>query len=74
MDRYQQIIREELAKAGHVGMDPRWIEGYMRLDHGTLDALSRAQFARETREIAEMIAEAGGHSDEPERLARSYRL
>jgi len=70
---YQQIIREELAKAGHVGMDPRWIEGYMRLDHGTLDALSRGQFAHETREIAEGIV-ATGTQAEAESLARSYGL
>lgn len=70
---YQQIIREELAKAGHVGLDPRWIEGYMRLDHGTLDALSRAQFARETREIAEGIVVTATQA-EAESLARSYGL
>lgn len=47
---YQQMIKERLAKMGHIGKyDPRHIEAYMRLEHPTLDGLSSRQFDDEIR-------------------------
>lgn len=48
MTNYQQAIRESMAKQGRVGAaDPRHVEAWMRVEHGTLDALSAGQFDRE---------------------------
>ena len=44
---YYQAIREEIARQGHIGIDHRHVEGYMRLEHSTLDGLSRSQFSKE---------------------------
>lgn len=44
---YQQTIREEIARQGHIGIDPRHVEGYMRLEHPTLDGLTKSQFNKE---------------------------
>lgn len=44
---YFETIRSEIARQGHVGVDPRHVEAYMRLEHSTLDGLSRSQFASE---------------------------
>ncbi len=68
---YQQMIREECAKQGHVGMNPKLIEAWMRLEHGCLDGLSNRQFADEVA-IAIQLVKA-----EPEasaKLAKSYGL
>ena len=43
----RERIREEIAKQGHIGVNPRHVEAYIRLEHPTLGHLSRAQFARE---------------------------
>jgi len=29
---YQQAIREEIARQGHIGIDPRHVEAYMRME------------------------------------------
>lgn len=68
---YQQMIREECARQGHVGMDPKLIEAWMRLEHGCLDGLSKRQFDDEVA-IAIQLVKA-----EPEasaKLARSYGI
>lgn len=39
--------------------DPRHVEAYIRLEHGTLDALSREQFSREVRISCACIDTAG---------------
>jgi len=45
---YEAVIRECLAAAGLVGRyDPRHVEAWMRLEHPTLDHLSREDFAHE---------------------------
>lgn len=73
MSAYRDMIREAMAKAGRVGAaDPRHIEGWMRLEHGTLDGLSAAQLASEVKIALECI-EAGPLADS-ESLASSYGL
>ena len=70
---YQQMIREILAKQGHVGQyDARHVEAFMRLEHSTLDGLSRAQFAAEVKIAHACIDKCG--RDGAESLARSYGL
>jgi hypothetical protein len=70
---YQSLIREILARNGYVGRyDPRHVEAYMRIEHSTLDGLSRAQFAAEV-EICRQCVDAGG-PDGAERCARSFGL
>ena len=73
MSSYGEIIRETLARDGQIGrFDVRHIEAWMRLEHSTLDGLSRGQFTSEVRIAAECV-EAGPLADS-ESLARSYGL
>ncbi len=59
MNSYQRMIREALAMAGHIGAaDPRHVEGWMRLEHGCLDGLSRGQFISEVTIALDCIATA----------------
>lgn len=45
---YTQLIRETLAAVGVVGRyDPHDVEAWMRVEHGTLDALIPAAFRAE---------------------------
>lgn len=68
---YEQLIREALAEQGAIGKyDPRHIEAFMRLEHSTLDGLSRGQFASEVSTARVCIDEGG--RDGAESLARSY--
>lgn len=68
---YDQTIREVLAEIGQVGAaDPRHIEGYMRLEHPTLDGLARWQFRAEV-EIALACIAADG-LENAEACAQSY--
>ena len=69
---YQQLIREIVAKQGRIGVDPRHVEGWMRVEHGTLDALSRRDFEREVA-ISISCIDASGVG-ESEKLALSYAL
>jgi hypothetical protein len=69
---YQQMIREELARIGRLGVDPRHVEGFLRIEHSTLDGLDVATFRREVKVACECIDAAG--RDISERLARSYAL
>ncbi|MDP2361965.1 MAG: hypothetical protein Q8O14_14645 [bacterium] len=41
---YQKAIEEELARQGRIGTNPRWVEGWMRLECGTL-AMGRVKRA-----------------------------
>jgi hypothetical protein len=68
---YQQMIRQELAHEGHIGLDPRHVEAWMRLEHGTLDALSGIEFQQEVAAVVDCILVDGPAS---ERLAQSYGL
>jgi hypothetical protein len=69
---YEQVIREEAAKAGLVGqVDPRHVEGWMRLEYGTLNHLPRETFAEYVQVTLECEKEAPGSS---EQLAQSFGL
>lgn len=71
--QYQPIIRRIMAEIGLIGAaDPRHVEGWMRLEHGCLDGLSRSQFTQEV-EIALGCIASGPVSDS-ESLANSYGL
>ncbi len=73
MSIYQQMIRETMARTGHEGAaDPRHVEGWMRLEHPTLDGLSHAQFDVEVRIALECVAAAP--LADSEALATSYGL
>lgn len=53
---YTQMIRETMAKLGRVGAaDPRWVEAWMRLEHGCLDGLGADQFRAEVKIALECI-------------------
>lgn len=69
---YQQYIREDLARIGKIGVDPRHVEGWMRLEFGTLDHLSKERFRLEVELAVQCIEEAG--VKDSEELALSYGL
>ena len=69
---YQRTIIEILATAGRPEIDPRHIEGYMRLGHSTLDGLSKRQFTEEV-ELGIMCVDMDGF-DNAEKNAQSYAL
>lgn len=68
MSLYQQHIRE-LAPDEY---EPRHVEAFMRLEHGTLDHLPREQFVREVEIGCACIDEAG--HEHAEACARSFGL
>lgn len=73
VSQYAEAIREDLAASGHIGKyDPRHIEGFMRLEHSTLDGLDARQFRAEV-EVARQCVDLGG-SDAAEECALSYGL
>jgi hypothetical protein len=63
---YGQLISEFLNGRDY---DPRHIEGYMRLQYGTLDHLSREDFKREVEIGVACINQDGAAKSE--RLAQS---
>ena len=69
---YQQTIREMAAALGYVGVDPRHVEAWMRLEHSTLDGLSRGRF-RDEVEIAIACIRSGG-IQASESLAQSFGM
>jgi hypothetical protein len=69
MTGYTQQIRETLAKLGHIGVNPRHVEGWMRLQHGCLDGLSTSQFRAEVKIALECIA--ASTPEQNESLAQS---
>jgi len=69
---YQGTIAKELARMGRTSIDPRHIEGFMRLEFGTLDHLCIERFREEVRIGVECV-DVGGR-EEAERLAMSYGL
>jgi hypothetical protein len=69
---YTMLIREHAALLGFAGTNPAHIEAWMRTEHGTLDALSPAQFRTEVLvAIACVRAAAPAENDA---LADSYGL
>jgi len=69
---YQRIIREHLAKLGHIGRNPRHVEAWMRLEHRTFDALSPNQFRAEVDMAVSNMDEC--LDEDSEALARSFCL
>lgn len=70
---YHQTFREVLAEAGMIGVDPRWAEGWARLEWGTLDHLSRPDLVRFVCEMREALT-SPAYREQSESLARSYGL
>ena len=71
---YRQLIDSivtGIRGAGH-GIDPRWVEAYMRLEHSTLDGLSRMEFFAEVKICLECIDSSG--PENAEALAESMGL
>lgn len=68
---YRKMIEERLAEIGSLA-DPRHVEGWMRLERGTLDALSPAEFAAEVKAAAGCCADAT--LEQSEDIARSFGL
>lgn len=52
---YQDLIREDLAAIGEVGVSPRFVEAWMRVQHDTLDSLSPRMFRREVKIAAACV-------------------
>ena len=69
---YRTRILEQLAKLGRIGVDPAHVEGWMRLEHSTLDGLSREAFAREALIAVECIDQSATRANDE--LAQSYGL
>lgn len=68
---YREMIVGRLAEIGSLA-DPRHVEGWMRLEHGTLDGLSPEQFTAEVRAAAACCADMT--IAESEDLAQSFGL
>lgn len=69
---YQQMIRRLLDKDYRIGIAPRHIEAWMRLEHGCLDGLSESQFRSEVKTAIECII--ASTDAENESLAQSFGL
>ena len=69
---YAQEIREEAARQGRLGSDPRHIEAWMRLEHGCLDGLGKEQFRSEVKTALACMDAAT--VQESESLADSFSL
>jgi hypothetical protein len=64
---YQRVIAERTRD-----VDPRHVEAWMRLEHPTLDGLSRAQFIAEMHVALGCAIDAGPEASEA--LAASFGL
>ena len=64
---YQRLIAARTSD-----VDPRHVEAWMRLEHSTLDGLSRAQLDAAVEEALACIRAAG--ADHSEALAASFGL
>lgn len=69
---YQKTIANILEMQGRKDIDPRHIEGYMRLQYSTLDHLSYSEFFKECKLCAECIDYDGIKN--AEKNAKSYGL
>jgi hypothetical protein len=69
---YATAINERLEAMGRRDVSPVYVEGWMRVEHPTLDGLSREQF---TEEVAMAVACVDASTDAENRsLAQSYGL
>jgi hypothetical protein len=66
---YRERIRETLARLGKTGIDPRWVEAWMRLEYGTLDHLGGRTWNREVKVAAQCVEHSTPEVNES--LARS---
>ena len=64
---YQRLIAEHVTDT-----DPRHVEAWMRVEHPTLDGLSRSEFVRTMYEALGQVQDAG--QDESEALVASLGL
>jgi hypothetical protein len=71
LPHYQQAIREELARMGRIGVAPRHIEAFMRVEHSTLDGITNLA-AAVRKAVRDYDAEDGANIGD--RLAASYGL
>lgn len=69
---YLQSIREEIARQGKIGIDPRHVEAFIRIEHSTLDGLSKSQFKEEVAIGIACVEECG--MIEAEKCANSFNL
>lgn len=68
MSVYRRIISEIAPQQ----FDPRHVEAFMRLEHSTLDHLSRADFEHEVIVCCDCIMQCG--PEQAEACARSFGL
>lgn len=69
---YDQTIKEEAIKQGYIGVGPRHLEAWMRLEHSTLDGLTKTQFSREVHTGIVCVQQAGIEASE--NLAKSFGM
>ena len=69
---YFNRIRWEIACQGKIGIDARHVEAYMRLEHPTLDGLSKKQFEKEVT-LGILCVETDG-PENAEKCAKSFGL
>ncbi len=72
MRGYQQTIREMAALLGCIGINPRHVEAWMRVEHSTLDWMDRERFRTEVERAIACIDHAG--TEKSESLAQSFGL
>ena len=68
----QTCYQREIAKLVPADIDPRHIEGFMRLEYATLSHLSKRVFNREVKIAVACIREGG--KEAAERNAQSFGL
>lgn len=67
---YQTLIAALLPEQFAM-LDPRHIEAYLRLRHGTLDHLTRSEFKRQVKALAKIVNQDLTAAED---LAKSYGL
>lgn len=72
MTAYAKQIIRIIDAHGWTDVQPRWIEAWMRDEHGTLDSLSPSEFAREVATARDVALAAG--ADMSNLLAQSYGI
>jgi len=68
---YTPVISEALKAMKRTDINPNLVEGYLRLDHGTLDGLSREQIRKE---IPSIVSEIDDDPETAKKNARTYNL
>jgi len=69
---YHNVIIKQLQKLKRTDIDPRHIEAFMRVQYGSLDALSDRDFFKEAKICIMCVDEVG--KKEAEETARSFGL